>query len=82
VPVTSGDAARDALVRQIDSPVRWVESVLGMEEAFGVETFVEVGPGNVLTGLTKRIAKSARTTAVTDPDHLRQLLEETEGGES
>jgi [acyl-carrier-protein] S-malonyltransferase len=81
-PVTSGDAARDALVRQIDSPVRWVEAVLGMEEAFGVETFVEVGPGNVLTGMTKRIAKSARTTAVTDPDHLRQLLEETEGGES
>ena len=81
-PVTSGGAAREALVRQIDSPVRWVESVLGMEEAFGVETFVEVGPGNVLTGLTKRIAQSARTTAVTDPDHLRQLLEETEGGES
>ncbi len=66
-PVTTGDAARDALVRQIDSPVRWVESVLGMEEAFGVETFVEVGPGNVLTGLTERIAKTARTTAVTRP---------------
>jgi [acyl-carrier-protein] S-malonyltransferase len=82
VPVTSGDAAREALVRQIDSPVRWVESVLGMEEAFGVETFVEVGPGNILTGLTKRIAKTGKATAVTDPDHLRQLLEETEGGES
>lgn len=77
-PVTAGGAAREALVRQIDSPVRWVESVLGMEEAFGVETFVEVGPGNVLTGLTKRIVQSARTTAVTDPDHLRQLLEEGE----
>jgi [acyl-carrier-protein] S-malonyltransferase len=81
-PVTAGEAARDALVRQIDSPVRWVESVLGMEETFGVETFVEVGPGNVLTGMTRRIAKAARATAVTDPDHLRQLLEETEGGES
>ena len=82
-PVQSGDAARDALVRQIDSPVRWVESVLAMEDSFGVQTFVEVGPGNVLTGLTRRIAKAARTTAVTDPDHLRQLLEETEeGGES
>jgi [acyl-carrier-protein] S-malonyltransferase len=59
-----------------------VESVLGMEETFGIETFVEVGPGNVLTGMTRRIAKAARATAVTDPDHLRQLLEETEGGES
>ncbi len=75
-PVTSGAAARDALVRQIDSPVRWVESVLAMEEAFGVETFVEVGPGNVLAGMTRRIAQAAKTTAVTDPDHLRQLLEE------
>lgn len=81
-PVTSGGAARDALVRQIDSPVRWVESVLGMEEAFGVEVFLEVGPGNVLTGLTKRIAQTGKAKAVQDPDHLRQLLEETEGGES
>jgi [acyl-carrier-protein] S-malonyltransferase len=82
-PVEKGEAARDALVRQIDSPVRWVESVLAMEESFGVETFVEVGPGNVLSGMTRRIARAARATAVTDPDHLRQLLAETEeGGES
>jgi len=74
VPVASGDAAREALVRQIDSPVRWVESVRWMEEAAGVEVFVEVGPGNVLAGLTRRIVQGARTTAVADPDHLRQLL--------
>jgi [acyl-carrier-protein] S-malonyltransferase len=78
-PVTTGDAARDALVRQIDSPVRWAESVQWMEEVAGVEAFVEVGPGNVLSGLTRRIARSARTTAVSDPDHLWQLLEEEEG---
>jgi len=77
-PVASGDAARDALVRQIDSPVRWVESILWMEEALGVEAFVEVGPGNVLSGLNRRIVKAARSTAVTDPDHLKQLLAETE----
>jgi malonyl CoA-acyl carrier protein transacylase len=46
-----------------------------------VAAFVEVGPGNVLTGLTKRIVKAARTTAVTDPGHLRQLLEEKAEGE-
>lgn len=80
-PVTAGEAARDALLRQIDSPVRWVESVLWMEEALGVEIFVEVGPGSVLTGLTRRIVKAARTTAVTDPGHLRQLLEEKTEGE-
>ncbi|PYQ60262.1 MAG: [acyl-carrier-protein] S-malonyltransferase [Acidobacteria bacterium] len=78
-PVTTGEAARDALVRQIDSPVRWVESVLRMETDFGVQTFVEVGPGNVLSGLTRRIVQSARATAISDPDHLRQLLAEEEG---
>jgi [acyl-carrier-protein] S-malonyltransferase len=77
-PVTTGAAARDALIRQIDSPVRWVESALWIEEALGVEVFVEVGPGNVLSGMTRRIVQSARTTPVSDPDHLRKLLEEEE----
>jgi [acyl-carrier-protein] S-malonyltransferase len=77
-PVESGAAARDALERQIDSPVRWVESVQWMEDAAGVEVFVEVGPGNVLSGLNRRIVRAARATAVSDPDHLRQLLEEEE----
>ena len=77
-PVTSGEAARDALVRQIDSPVRWLESVLLMEKDLGVEVFMEVGPGNVLSGLTRRIVQAARTTAVSDPAHLRQLMEEGE----
>ncbi len=79
-PVTSGEAARDALVRQIDSPVRWLESVLLMEKDLGVEVFMEVGPGNVLSGLTRRIVQAARTTAVSDPAHLRQLMEEQEEG--
>ena len=77
-PVTTGDGARDALVRQIDSPVRWVESVQWMEGTAGVEAFVEVGPGNVLAGLTRRIVAAAKVTAISDPDHLRQLLEEKE----
>jgi [acyl-carrier-protein] S-malonyltransferase len=80
-PVTTGEAARDALIRQIDSPVRWAESILAMEETFGVEAFVEVGPGNILSGMNRRIVRAARTTGISDPDHLRQLLapeEETE----
>ncbi len=78
-PVTTGEAAREALVRQIDSPVRWVESILWMESALGIETFVEVGPGNVLSGMNRRIVQSARATGISDPDHLRQLLAEEEG---
>jgi len=77
-PAATGAAARDALIRQIDSPVRWVESVLWMEEALGVEAFVEVGPGNVLSGLNRRIVRAARATGIADPDHLRQLLAEGE----
>ena len=54
--VTDGDAARQALIRQISSPVRWTESVFRMFD-LGVETFVEIGPGKVLIGLIKAIAK-------------------------
>lgn len=75
-PVTAGAAARDALIRQIDSPVHWVESVLWMEERAGVEAFIEVGPGNVLSGMTRRIVKAARTTGIAEPGHVEKLLEE------
>ena len=54
--VTDGDSARQALIRQISSPVRWTESVLRMLD-LGVETYVEIGPGKVLIGLIKAIAK-------------------------
>lgn len=84
-PATTGRAAREALIRQIDSPVRWVESALWMEEGAGVEVFVEVGPGNVLSGMTRRIVKAARTTGIAEPGHVEKLSREDEaagGGES
>lgn len=56
--VTSGTVSREALIRQISAPVRWTESVMKLM-AEGVETFVEVGPGKVLCGLVKAIAKEA-----------------------
>jgi [acyl-carrier-protein] S-malonyltransferase len=79
-PVTTGAAARDALIRQIDSPVRWVESILWMEDTLGIETFVEVGPGNILSGMNRRIVRAARATGISDPDHLQKLLAEEEEG--
>lgn len=72
-PATRGDAARDALERQVDGPVRWVESISWMVEQ-GVEIFVEVGPGNVLTGLGRRIEKKARWFALPKPEALDKLL--------
>ncbi|REJ73840.1 MAG: [acyl-carrier-protein] S-malonyltransferase [Acidobacteria bacterium] len=52
--LTAGDAIRDALVRQVDSPVRWVESMQVIVRR-GVDQALEVGPGMVLTGLARRI---------------------------
>jgi [acyl-carrier-protein] S-malonyltransferase len=65
-PVTDGDPARDALVRQVASPVRWVETIESMVAA-GITTFVEIGPGKVLSGLVRRIHRDALTLSVADP---------------
>ncbi len=58
-PASSGPALRDALVRQIDSPVRWVDSVRRLA-AEGAERGLEIGPGNVLAGLVRRIEKGLK----------------------
>jgi [acyl-carrier-protein] S-malonyltransferase len=76
-PVGSGAAARDALVRQISRPVRWQESVARMV-ADGVTLFVEIGPGKVLSGLVRRIDKSAQVVNVQGPEDFaaaRQAVE-------
>ena len=67
---SNADAIRDALVRQVESPVRWVEIIRHMAAA-GVDKLVECGPGRVLTGLNKRIVKDAPTLPVYDPETLR-----------
>jgi len=64
-PIGTATAVRNALLRQVASPVRWVESVQRMI-AMGVCRFVEVGPGNVLTGLIKRIDSSVELVNVSD----------------
>ena len=72
-PVTAADAVRDGLVRQIDAPVRWVEIVERMV-ADGFDTFVEVGPGSVLSGLVKRIARGATLVQVGTPEQVEGFL--------
>jgi [acyl-carrier-protein] S-malonyltransferase len=64
-PIGTANAVRNALLRQVASPVRWVEGVQKMI-AMGVRHFVEVGPGSVLTGLIKRIDPSVELTNVSD----------------
>jgi len=58
-PETLGARLREALVRQIDSPVRWVESVRYLARE-GVGRGIEIGPGNVLAGLVRRIERGIR----------------------
>lgn len=57
LPVRDGTKLRDSLVRQIDSPVRWVESVRRLA-AEGIDRALEIGPGNVLAGLLRRIDRT------------------------
>ena len=61
------------LIRQVASPVRWTECVERMVRE-GATTFVEVGPGRVLTGLLKRITEGARGYAVEDPESMEKAL--------
>lgn len=68
------ETLRTRLVEQLYRPVRWtscVESMIGL----GAQVFIECGPGKVLTGLNKRIARSVKGLAVNDPDSLAAALE-------
>jgi [acyl-carrier-protein] S-malonyltransferase len=72
--ITTGDEARDALIRQVTAPVRWLDSVREMIES-GVRVFVEVGPGKVLTGLLRQIDRSVRVFNVEDSASLQATME-------
>jgi [acyl-carrier-protein] S-malonyltransferase len=72
--ITTGDEARAALSRQVSMPVRWEDSIrLLIDE--GVDTFVEVGPGRVLTGLLRQIERSVGTLNVEDEKSLTTTME-------
>ena len=72
-PIGTEHAIRNALLRQVASPVRWVESVQKMI-SMGVRQFVEIGPGNVLTGLIKRIDSSVELINISDAATLDSYL--------
>jgi [acyl-carrier-protein] S-malonyltransferase len=72
-PIGTANAVRNALLRQVASPVRWVESVEKMV-AMGVKRFVEIGPGNVLAGLIKRIDAGVEIVNVSDVHSIEAFL--------
>ncbi len=71
--LTTGDAVRDALIRQVTGAVRWVDCI-GLLRQFGATNYIEVGPGKVLTGLNRQIDRALATTNVEDPASLEKTL--------
>jgi [acyl-carrier-protein] S-malonyltransferase len=67
-------AIRDKLIRQLYSPVRWVETVRRIADE-GIGLIVEAGPGKVLSGLVRRIDRGIRALSVADPAELEKALE-------
>ncbi len=72
------EVIRNALKEQLYKPVRWADSIKFMHDQ-GVTCFVECGPGKVLVGLNKRIAKDAEQLSIYDPETLNIALEQLNG---
>lgn len=75
-PKRSAPAVMQSLIEQLDHPVRWVEVIQRLIRE-GVETFIEVGPGKVLSGLIKRIDGSVRVYHIEDRKSLDETLTAT-----
>jgi [acyl-carrier-protein] S-malonyltransferase len=74
-PIATGAEAREALIRQVASPVRWEETIQAMA-ASGARRFVEVGPGKVLSGLVRKIVKDATVISVGSPADVERFFRE------
>jgi [acyl-carrier-protein] S-malonyltransferase len=72
--VQSAEEIRTLLVKQVVSPVLWEDSIRWMLDQ-GVDTFVEIGPGNVLTGLVRRIERRVKAVSIQDPASLEKALD-------
>jgi [acyl-carrier-protein] S-malonyltransferase len=76
--VTTADAARDALIRQVTGAVRWVDCMAALKAA-GANLFIEAGPGRVLCGLLKQIDPELKSLNVEDAASLEKTLAEMNG---
>ncbi len=73
--LTDADKIVISLIKQLNSPLLWEDSIRNIVDA-GISTFIEVGPGKVLSGLIKRIEPSAKICNVEDVKSLNKTLEE------
>jgi [acyl-carrier-protein] S-malonyltransferase len=73
-PLTTVDAIRSELAAQLTGSVRWTATLQYLADA-GVTTFAEIGPGEVLSGLAKRVARSATRFSIAEPDAVRAYIQ-------
>ncbi|QQZ07980.1 ACP S-malonyltransferase [Heyndrickxia vini] len=74
-PISNASDIKEKLIEQLYSPVLWEDSVLTMLE-LGVDTFIEIGPGKVLSGLIKKINRNVKTYSVQDFESCQSVVEE------
>jgi len=74
IPITDKDSLKKNMVEQMTSPVRWEDGIRFMIKE-GVTTFIEVGPGKVLTGLIRRIDRQARVINISDSASIKTFKE-------
>ena len=70
--VSDPNEIKNLLIKQIENRVRWRESVINMIKQ-NTEQFIEIGPGKVLTGLTKRINKNVKSISINTLDEIENL---------
>ena len=70
--VTSASLLKDLLIKQIESRVHWRESVILMINK-GVNKFIEIGPGKVLSGLIRRIDKNVKVSAINNEEDIKLI---------
>jgi [acyl-carrier-protein] S-malonyltransferase len=73
-PSRAPGVAREKLLRQLTSPVRWVDTVRNLAAAYPDALFLEIGTGTVLTGLVKRIAPSVETASCGTPAEVEAII--------
>ena len=73
--VTTPDATRDALIRQVTGTVHWVDCMQSLKAA-GADLFIEIGPGKVLSGLLKQIDPDLKSLNVEDAASLEKTIAE------
>jgi [acyl-carrier-protein] S-malonyltransferase len=72
--MTSASEIKENLIEQLYSPVLWEDSVVKMID-LGVDTFIEIGPGKVLSGLIKKINRSVKTYSISDEESCQTVIE-------